>query len=187
MKEEIEKAVDVLRKEGVILFPGDTNWALGCDATNFEAIETMNSIIRADDQENTAILIEHEGRLTSYINDVPDVAWELIDVTDKPLTVIYPGAKNLAMNLISEDGSAAIRVVRDEFCQQLLRRFKKPLASIFLALPGFSKPDSFDKISDEMKDRVDYAVSYGQDINLPNNSASIIKLGTGGQIEILKK
>jgi L-threonylcarbamoyladenylate synthase len=132
------------------------------------------------------VLLDNQNRLQGYVNEVPEVAWELIDVADKPMTIIYPGAKNLAKNLIAEDGSIGIRICKDNFCSELIGRFKKPLVSTSANISGAIAPSNFSEISDLIKDSVDYIVSWRQKETKQNSSSSIIKLGTSGEIKIIR-
>ena len=187
MKEDIEKSLEILNRGGVILYPTDTIWGIGCDATNNEAVKRIYSIKKRTDSKALLVLIENENRLPSYIQDIPDIAWELIDVADKPLTLIYPGAKNLAPSLIADDGSVGIRIVKEKFCEDLIRRFKRPIVSTSANITGEPSPSNFDDISDEIKAAVDYVVEYRQDDISKATPSGIIKLNEKGQFQILRK
>ena len=187
MRQEIEKALEVLNQGGVILYPTDTIWGLGCDATNDEAVKRIYTIKKRADSKSMLVLIENENRLPSYVSEIPDIAWELIDVADKPLTLIYPGAKNLAPSLIAEDGSVGIRIVKEKFCEDLIRRFKRPIVSTSANITGETSPANFDEISDEIKAAVDYIVEYRQDDTAKAVPSGIIKLNEKGQFQILRK
>jgi len=115
MNEDITKALEVLKKGGVILYPTDTVWGLGCDATNAEAVARIYAIKKREDSKSMLVLVDHNGRIESYVREVPEIAWEIIDAAVRPITIIYPGARNLAKNLIAEDGSIGIRISSDEF------------------------------------------------------------------------
>lgn len=186
MKEDINNALSVLREGGVILYPTDTIWGIGCDATNTDAVSRIYKIKQRTDTKSLLILLDNQNRLTSYINEVPEVAWELIDVADKPLTIIYPGAKNLAGNLVAEDGSIGIRICSDRFCSELIGRFKKPIVSTSANISGISSPSNFSEISDEIKNSVDYIVSWRQKEVSKSVASSIIMLGKGGEIKIIR-
>jgi L-threonylcarbamoyladenylate synthase len=177
----------VLSDGGVILYPTDTIWGLGCDATNPEAVERIYKIKQRHDTKRMLVLIDTETRLQQYIKEVPEIAWELLDVADRPLTLIYPGAKNLAPNLIGEKGTVGIRIPKDDFCQQLIGRFKKPIVSTSANISGEPNPENFDSISDEIIQSVDYVVRWRQDDLRSANASSIITVGLGGEIKILRK
>lgn len=186
MHNDIKIAIDVLNKGGLILYPTDTIWGIGCDATNEAAVKKVYNLKKRVDTKSMLVLVDNTARLSQYIRDIPEVALELIDVAEKALTIIYPGAKNLAPNLIADDGSIGIRVVNDKFCQELIRRFKKPVVSTSANVSGVRSPEVFSEISEAIKSGVDYTVSWKQQINIPGQPSSIIKLGIGGEIKILR-
>jgi L-threonylcarbamoyladenylate synthase len=185
--EDITKAVEVLRSGGIILYPTDTIWGIGCDATNPAAVKRIFEIKQRQDTQSMLVLMENPNLLNSYITEVPEIAWELIEVTDTPLTIIYPGAKNLATNLLAQDGSIGIRITNEAFTQQLIQRFRKPVVSTSANISGQKTPQNFSEISDEIKKLVDYVVVFRQDDLSRSNPSGIIKLGVGGQIEIIRK
>ena len=185
--DDIIKALEVLRSGGVILYPTDTIWGIGCDATNPAAVNRIYEIKQRQDAKSMLVLMENPNLLNSYISEVPEIAWELIDVADTPLTIIYPGAKNLAANLLAKDGSIGIRITNEAFTQQLIQRFRKPVVSTSANISGQKSPQNFAEISDEVKKSVDYIVAFRQDDLFRSNPSGIIKLGIGGQIEIIRK
>ena len=185
-REDINSALTVLRQGGVILYPTDTIWGLGCDATNPEAVKRIFEIKQRVDDKSMLVLIENPNMLNSYVKEVPEVAWQLIEVADKPLTIVYPGAKNLAANLVSVDGSVGIRVTTEAFTEQLIQRFRKPIVSTSANLSGKSAPQKFDEIEEVIKAAVDYVVLYRQDDTRKNTPSSILKLGVGGEIQIIR-
>lgn len=187
MNKDIEQALEVLMKGGIILYPTDTIWGIGCDATNKDAVARIYELKKREDSKSMLVLLNNENRLTNYIEEVPEIAWELLEVADKPMTLIYPGAKNFAENLIAEDGSIGIRIAKDEFCDKLLTRFKKPLVSTSANISGAPSASFFDEISDEIKNGVDYIVEHRQNDTTPRQASSIMKIGLGGEIQILRK
>ena len=187
MHNDIKNAVEVLKKGGIILYPTDTIWGIGCDATKPDAVQRIYEIKKREDSKSMLVLMENPALLDRYVNEVPEVAWDLVEISTTPLTVIYPGAKNLASNLIAADGSIGIRFTKEEFTSKLLQRFRKPLVSTSANLSGEKSPAFFDEISEEIKSRMDYIVEYRQDDTTAAKPSSIIKLGPGGQIEILRK
>lgn len=187
MKEDISKALEVLKKGGIILYPTDTIWGIGCDATNEEAVQRIYKIKKREDSKSMLVLMENPALLERYVDDVPEIAWDLVEVSDKPLTVIYPNAKNLAKNLIAEDRSIGIRFTKERFTTHLLQRFRRPLVSTSANISGEKSPAFFDDISEDIKNQVDYIVQYRQDDNSPAQASSIIKLGIGGRIDIIRK
>ncbi|OFX88361.1 MAG: threonylcarbamoyl-AMP synthase [Bacteroidetes bacterium GWF2_33_16] len=187
MQDDIIKTLEVLKNGGVILYPTDTIWGLGCDATNEKAVSKIYEIKKRADQKSMIVLLDNANKIPSYIKEIPDIAWDLIDLTDKPLTIIYPGAKNLAPNVISENGTIGIRISKDVFNQKLIERFRKPIVSTSANISGESAPQNFDEISDEIIQAVDYVVKWRQDDYTKSNPSSIIKIGIKGEIEIIRK
>lgn len=187
MHDDIKKALEVLKSGGVILYPTDTIWGIGCDATNEKAVEKIYKIKNREDSKSMLVLMENPALLERYIDEVPEIAWDLVELATTPLTVIYPKAKNLAKNLIAEDGSIGIRFTKEAFTAQLLQRFRKPLVSTSANISGEKSPSFFDEISEEIKANVDYIVEYRQEDKTPAKPSSIIKLGAGGRIDIIRK
>lgn len=187
MEEDLKKALEVLRSGGVILYPTDTIWGLGCDATNEEAAAKIYAIKKRSDSKSMLVLMENVNLLERYVAEVPAIAYDLIEVTDKPLTVVYPGARNVAKNLIADDGTIGIRITSENFTRQLIQRFRKPIVSTSANISGEPSPATFADISEEIKAAADYVVQYRQDDSTPASPSGIIKLGVGGQIEILRK
>lgn len=185
-REEIKRACDVLHKGGVILYPTDTIWGIGCDATNEEAVRRVYEIKRRADSKAMLVLVDNDVKVQSYIHEVPDVAWDLIELSEKPLTIIYDGARNLAQNLVAEDGSVGMRVTREEFSKQLCFRFRKPIVSTSANISGSPSPNSFAEISEEIKQAVDYIVTVRQNEPPCTAPSSIIKLGVGGQVKVIR-
>ncbi|QGY48085.1 threonylcarbamoyl-AMP synthase [Maribellus comscasis] len=187
MHNDLKKALEVLKSGGIILYPTDTIWGIGCDATNPEAVTRIYNIKKREDSKSMLVLMENPALLDRYVDDVPEIAWDLVEITTTPLTVIYPNAKNLASNLIAEDGSIGIRFTKEKFTSQLLQRFRRPLVSTSANISGKKSPAFFDEISEEIKEQVDYIVEYRQDDTTPSQPSSIIKLGPGGRIDIIRK
>ncbi len=185
--DDIVKAVEILRSGGIILYPTDTIWGIGCDATNATAVSRIYEIKQRQDTKSMLVLMENPNLLNSYISEVPEIAWELIEVADTPLTIIYPGAKNLAANLLAKDGSIGIRITNEAFTQQLIQRFRKPVVSTSANISGQISPRNFAEISDEIKKSVDFIVNFRQNDLSRSNPSGIIKLGVGGQIEVIRK
>jgi len=186
MQTDIKKAIEVLRNGGVILYPTDTIWGIGCDATNPDAVKRIYDIKKREDSKSMLVLLDHANRLESYLNEVPDIAWELIEVADKPLTIIYPGAKNLASNLIAPDGTVGIRIAQDAFCQKLIGQFRKPIVSTSANMSGNPSPAFFEEVTKDIVNAVDYVVEYRQDDVTPASPSQIIKLGVGGEVTVIR-
>ncbi len=187
LEDEVKKAVEVMRRGGVILYPTDTIWGIGCDATNAEAVARVYEIKRRSDSKALICLVDSPDRIQHYVADVPAVAWDVMDVADKPLTIILDGARNLAENLLAEDGSVALRVTHEEFSRQLCFRFQKPVVSTSANLSGMPAPGNFSEVSEEIRQAVDYVVDYRRGEKAKAVSSSIIRLGTGGRVEIIRK
>lgn len=187
MRTEIEKALNTLKSGGVILYPTDTVWGLGCDATNEEAVVKINSIKNRTSDKSFIILLDNDSKIQSYVNDVPDVAYDLIEYAENPLTIIFSGAKNLAKSVINADGTVGVRVVKHDFCQQLLQRFRKPITSTSANISGDPTPLFFDDISEEIKDAVDYIVDWEQELRVPKKASTIMKLAPGGQFSFIRR
>ncbi|CAK7083776.1 MAG: Threonylcarbamoyl-AMP synthase [Parabacteroides sp.] len=186
MIEDIKKACEVLRAGGLILYPTDTIWGIGCDATNEEAVKKVYELKKRSDNKAMLVLTDSPVKLETYVSEIPDIAWDLIEVADKPLTIIYSNAKNLAKNLLGEDGSVGIRVTNEEFSRRLCESFRKPLVSTSANVSGEPSPANFSEISEEVKNGVDYIVGYRQDDTQKASPSNIIKLGAGGLVQIIR-
>ncbi len=187
MNEDIKQAFDVLVKGGLILYPTDTIWGIGCDATNEDAVRRVYELKKRIDSKALITLLDNPVKLSYYIAEVPEIAWDLIELADKPLTIIYDNARNVAPNLIAEDGSLAIRITNEKFSNELCKRFRKPLVSTSANISGEPAPHNFDEISEEIKNGVDYIVNYRQDERDSHTASSIIKLGISGQIKVIRE
>lgn len=187
MREDIRKACEVLQRGGVILYPTDTVWGIGCDATNEEAVKRVYAIKQRVDSKAMLVLVDSDVKVDYYVQDVPEVAWDLIEYATKPLTIIYDGARNLAPNLLAEDGSVGIRVTSEEFSKQLCFRFRKAIVSTSANISGQPSPACFSEIQDEIKNSVDYIVGYRQDEPAGAKPSSILKLGKGGVVKIIRE
>lgn len=176
-----------MNQGGVILYPTDTVWGIGCDATNEEAVRRVYEIKRRADSKAMLVLVDSSVKVDFYVRDVPDVAWDLIDLADKPLTIIYEGARNLAPNLLAADGSVGIRVTHEDFSKRLCQQFRKAIVSTSANVSGEPSPANFSEISDEIKAAVDYVVNVRQEEKGHPKPSSIIKLGQGGLIKIIRE
>ncbi len=185
--EDIKNAVEVLRKGGVILYPTDTVWGIGCDATNAEAVSRVYAIKHRDDSKALICLVDSDARLQRYVRDVPAVAWELLDVVTKPTTVILDGAVNLAPNLIADDGSIALRITQEPFSKELCYRFQKALVSTSANISGEPAAANYCDISDDIINAVDYVCFSRRQEHKPHTPSSIIKLKANGEVTIIRK
>ncbi|MGK6350141.1 L-threonylcarbamoyladenylate synthase [Parapedobacter sp. DT-150] len=184
---DISKALDTLRAGGLILYPTDTIWGIGCDATNPDAVARVYRLKGRDQGKSLIILLDNEHQLQSYVGEVPEIAYQLIEYTERPLTIVYSGAKNLAPNLLAEDGSIGIRVVQHPFCTALLQRFRKPIVSTSANLSGQPAPKRFMDIAPEILEGVDYVAAYAQDDTQEGVASVVMKLEPGGKFSFLRK
>lgn len=197
MKEQIQKALETLRAGGIILYPTDTVWGIGCDATNPEAVAKIYSIKNRQDSKSLVILASDVDMICRYVKEIPEMAVQLIEVNDKPMTIIYPGAVAgkegeksnhcLACNVVAEDGTVGIRIPMMDFCQQLISRFGRPIVSTSANISGEATPKKFDEISEQIKSAVDQIVDPSLERGATGKSSSIIKVGLDYSIEIIRK
>lgn len=187
MKNEIEKAVEVLRRGGLLLYPTDTVWGIGCDATNDEAVARIYALKRSVDKHAMTVLVATADDVGRYVRRVPEVAWQLLDVAAEPLTLILPGGCGIAPNLIPETGTIGIRVPAHDFCHALLRRLGRPLVSTSANISGEQTPPTFDAIPAEIRAGVDMVVDRRFEGRPTRKPSSIIMLGEGGEIKIIRE
>ncbi|MDR2910314.1 MAG: threonylcarbamoyl-AMP synthase [Bacteroidales bacterium] len=185
--DDIKNALEVLKAGGLILYPTDTVWGIGCDATNTNAVRKLFDLKERNRSKQMLVLTDSASRITGYVNQMPDLAWDLIELSAKPLTIIYSGAKNLASELISPDGSIAIRVTSEAFSKTLCSRFRKPIVSTSANKSGEETPLLFSEICENIKQSVDYVVVYRQGETQKHNPSGIIRLGLRGEIEIIRE
>lgn len=186
MIDDLKAALEVLHKGGVILYPTDTIWGIGCDACNEAAVSRVYAIKNRTDSKSMLVLMENASLLERYVDEVPEIAYDLIELTEKPLTIIYDKAKNLAKNLFASDGSIGIRITTEKFSSELIRHFKRPIVSTSANLSGKPSSASFDEIEPEIIEAVDYVVKYRQDDTQKALPSGIIKLGRSGEIKIIR-
>lgn len=190
-EQDIKNAVEVLRRGGVILYPTDTVWGIGCDATNQEAVKRVYDIKQRDDSKALICLVDSDARLQRYVRQVPDVAWQLIDSLKeseaKPMTIILDGALNLAPNLIAEDGSIALRITNEPFSKELCYRFQKALVSTSANISGQPAAQNYQDITPELLEAVDYVCWSRRQEHKPHAPSSIIRLRQNGEVEIIRK
>ena len=186
-EDDIKKAIEVMRQGGVILYPTDTVWGIGCDATNAEAVAKVYALKRRDDSKALICLVDSDNRLQRYVRNVPDVAWQLIEAVEKPTTLILDGAVNLAPNLIAEDGSIGIRVTKEAFSRELCYRFQKAIVSTSANVSGEPAAQNYCDISQEILDGVDYVCQSRRQEHKPHTPSSIIKLAADGEVTIIRK
>ena len=201
-EEDIRNAVETLRRGGVILYPTDTVWGIGCDATNAEAVSRVYAIKQRDDSKAMICLVDSDARLQRYVRDVPEVAWQLIDslntapdsvggtretTPSRPTTLILDGAVNLAPNLISEDGSIGIRITQEPFSKELCFRFQKAIVSTSANISGEPAAQNYCDIDPQILEAVDYVCWSRRQEHKPHTPSSIIRLRKDGQVEIIRR
>lgn len=187
IEEDVSAALDVLKSGGVILYPTDTVWGIGCDASRSDAVKRIFDIKKRADSKAMIVLVDSPEKLDRYVEEVPEVALQLIDVAVRPTTIVYDGARNVARELVAEDGSIGIRVTTDEFSQKLCRALRRPLVSTSANLSGEHTAHFFSEISDEIKSSVDYIANTRRNDNTPSQPSCVIKVSSGGVIKILRK
>ena len=187
MQEEIKKACQIMAQGGIILYPTDTVWGIGCDATNEDAIKRIYALKQREDSKALLVLVDNAVKIDFYIDNVPEITYDLVELATKPLTIIYPNARNLASNLIAEDGSIGIRVTNEKFSQSLCQRFRKAIVSTSANISGYPTPMTFAEIPKEIKQGVDYIVQYRQEEMLLPSPSGIIKVGEGGLIQVIRE
>ena len=183
---DITQCVNTLNNGGLILYPTDTVWGIGCDATNAEAVKRVYQLKQRDDSKALIVLIDNADHIDHYVVDVPAIARELIDVAVKPLTIIYEGAYNLAPNLLGDEDSVGIRIPNDEFCHQLCARFGKPIVSTSANVSGNPTAKTFADIDSAIVNGVDYAVEYRRNDTTPHHPSNIILLSRDGTFKIIR-
>jgi L-threonylcarbamoyladenylate synthase len=184
--EDLNISLKKLKEGGVILYPTDTIWGLGCDATSSAAVENIFRIKSRAESKSLIILVNGVSMLERYVREVPAIAYELIDVSDNPISIIYPAGKNLASGICSEDGSVGIRICRDEFCQELIKRFRKPIVSTSANFSGKRSPSNFREIDERIISSVDYVVKHRQDERQKLLHSPVIKVDPSGVIKIIR-
>lgn len=185
-EDDIKKAVEVMKKGGVILYPTDTVWGIGCDATNADAVAKVYAIKHRDDSKALICLVDSDARIQRYVRNVPEVAWNLLELAEKPTTVILDNAVNLAPNLIAEDGSIAMRITREPFSKELCYRFQKPIVSTSANISGEPAAQNYCDISEELINAVDYVCWSRRQEHKPHTPSSIIKLSENGEVKIIR-
>ena len=190
-EEDIRKAVETMRKGGVILYPTDTVWGIGCDATNAEAVKRVYAIKQRDDSKALICLVDSDARMQRYFRQVPDVAWQVIDslkdADAKPTTLILDGAVNLAENLIADDGSVGIRITNEPFSKELCYRFQKAIVSTSANISGEPAAQNYCDIDPRIIEAVDYVCWSRRQEHKPHTPSSIIRLRVNGEVEIIRK
>lgn len=186
MSEEVHNAYEVIKNGGIILYPTDTVWGIGCDATNEEAVKKIFALKQRAESKSMIVLVNGERMMHQVFNEIPEVAWQILDYAEKPTTLILDKPKNVAKNLIAEDNSLAVRIVKEPFCYKLMERMKKPLVSTSANISGMFTPKSFKEISPEIIKGVDYVVNLHHD-KICDKPSTIIKLTLDSQVKVIRK
>ena len=202
-EQDIRQAIEVLRRGGVILYPTDTVWGIGCDATNSEAVRRVYQIKQRDDSKALICLVDSDVRMQRYVRDVPEVAWQLIDAVEErgasseergvksrvgsPITLVLDGASGLAPELLAEDGTVGIRITHEPFSRELCYRFQKPLVSTSANISGEPAAQNYRDISEDILNAVDYVCFSRRQEHQPHKPSSVIKIGRGGEVVVIRK
>lgn len=183
---DIVHCLDTLRRGGVILYPTDTIWGIGCDATNAAAVKKVYEIKRRPESKSLIVLLADARDLNRYVSQLQPEIFDYLQTVTKPTTVVYDGAVGLAENLVAEDGSVGIRVVKEDFCRHLIKRFRKPLVSTSANISGSPAPGNFSSVSDEIQQAVDYIVQYRQSDNQPAMASTVVRFDRSGRLQVLR-
>jgi L-threonylcarbamoyladenylate synthase len=186
MIDSIKEAVEILKQGGIILYPTDTVWGVGCDATNDEAVRKLYNLKQKDAETAALILVADVNMIYKYVQTVPDIAVQLVEISDKPLTVVFPNACGVSPEITASDGSIGIRLVNHEYCNSLIRAFKRPLVSTSANIAGMPAPQSFSEISKTIIKGVDYVVDAKYAGKMTGKPSSIIKIGLSGEVKIIR-
>ena len=186
MEEDIKQCLAVLQNGGIILYPTDTVWGIGCDATNEKAVDKIFNVKKRNEEKSMIILLTDEKDILTYTDHPDALIFDYIKGIQKPTTVIYEGAKNLAKNLVNKDGTVGIRIVKDIFCISLIKQFGKPIVSTSSNISGYPSPAFFEDIDVQIKNGVDYIVQHRRDDLTPALPSSVIKLGADGNVQVLR-
>ncbi|MFN4026847.1 MAG: L-threonylcarbamoyladenylate synthase [Flavobacterium sp.] len=184
--EEVHKAFEVIQNGGIILYPTDTVWGIGCDATNAEAVKKIYALKQREETKSMIVLMNGEKMMYNVFKDIPEVAWQILDLSEKPTTLILDNPRNVAANLIADNKTLGVRIVKEPFCFKLMERMKKPLVSTSANISGQPTPKSFKEISPEIINGVDYVVNLHRD-KICDKPSTIIKLTSDSQVKIIRK
>ncbi len=183
---EIHNAYEIIKEGGIILYPTDTVWGIGCDASNEKAVAKIYALKNREESKSMICLMNSEKMVYNVFKDIPEVAWEILDLSEKPTTLILDKPRNVAKNLIAEDNSLAIRIVKEPFCFKLMEKMKRPLVSTSANISGMYTPKTFKEISTEILKGVDYVVNLHHE-KVCKNPSTIIKLGLDAQVKVIRK
>lgn len=185
-EQDLRNALETLRKGGIIIYPTDTIWGIGCDATNADAVKKIYDLKRRVESKSMLALVDSEGALERWVDDIPEVAWELIEAAVRPLTVIFDHPKGIAPNLLADDGSLGVRITGEDFSRELCRRLRRPLVSTSANISGEKAPASFKDISEDILKGADYVVEYRRNEDIRSSASNIIKISEGGLFKVIR-
>lgn len=185
-EQDLRNALETLRGGGVIIYPTDTIWGIGCDATNSDAVKKIYDLKRRIESKSMLALVDSEGALERWVDDIPEVAWELIEAAVRPLTIIYDHPKGIAPNLLADDGSLGVRITGEKFSRELCRRLRRPLVSTSANISGEKAPASFKDISEVILKGADYVVEYRRNEDIRSSASNIIKISEGGLFKVIR-
>lgn len=183
---EVHKAYEVIQNGGIILYPTDTIWGIGCDATNSEAVKKIYALKQREESKSMIVLMNGEKMMYNVFKEIPETAWQILDLSEKPTTLILDNPRNVAANIIADDKSLGIRIVKEPFCFKLMERMKKPLVSTSANISGMFTPKSFKEISPEIINGVDYVVNLHHE-KIFDKPSTVIKLTLDNQVKIIRK
>jgi len=186
INQEVYKAFEIIQNGGIILYPTDTVWGIGCDATNAEAVKKIYALKQREESKSMIVLMNGEKMMYNVFKEIPEVAWQILDLSEKPTTLILDNPKNIAPNIIADDNTLGVRLVKEPFCFKLMERMKKPLVSTSANISGMPTPKSFKEISPEILNGVDYVVNL-QHEKICDKPSTIIKLTNDNQVKIIRK
>ena len=186
MIEEIEKCIEILEQGGLILYPTDTVWGIGCDATNEDSVSRIYSLKKRPDTKTMLCMVASDAMLERHVEKVPDLAYDIMDLAEKPITIVYDHPRGIASNLVAEDNTLAIRVTKNPFCKKLINKFKKPIVSTSANIGGKPTPRSFSEIDQHILKGVDYVVNLKRE-GTQESPSSIIKLGNDGRVKVIRE
>ena len=186
INQEVHNAYEIIKEGGIILYPTDTVWGIGCDASNEEAVKKIYALKQRQDSKSMIVLMNGEKMIYNVFKEIPDVAWEIWDLSEKPTTLILDNPRNVASNIIAEDKTLGVRIVKEPFCFKLMERMKRPLVSTSANISGMFAPKTFKEISPEIINGVDYVVNLQQE-KVCKNPSTIIKLSLDNQVKIIRK
>lgn len=187
VKLEVKKTLEYLEKGKIILYPTDTIWGIGCDATNYQAVDRIFQLKKRAESKSMIVLLDDADKLKQYVEVIPEITYDLVNSVDSPLTVIYYGAKGMAKNVIASDGTIAIRIVRDVFCAELIRQLGSPLVSTSANVSGTIDPISYSQIPEVIKEGVDYVVDHNRDRIVKTKASRIIRLNSNGEFTVIRR